>query len=229
MKNHAQRWVWPASAGTLLITLLFVGGISLRRPPGLDEYFLRVRESIDAIPWRIGGWNGKEVPPTPGARRLLRPNVIVQRQYTDEQGRVVAMLIVHCGNVRDMDGHYPPICYPGLGWRLEGTSERTIGTGRESLPATDYSFTRREDGLESSLLVTDFFVLPSAEQPVHARIDAVRAASRSAAIAGLGSAQIQFVSSHPFEETEWSEILKQFASELSFVIDEIGDGIHAQQ
>lgn len=221
-----HRWASPAAAGVLLTAMLFVGGISLTHPVGLDAYQARVRAAVDDIPYRIAGWNGENVPPTPGAQRLLRPNVILQRRFEGEDpSRSIALLIVHCGDVRDMDGHYPPLCYPGQGWSLENVTDRDIVIPGQVIPARDYAFSRARNTTVEHILVTDFFVLPKKDQPVQRRIEALEAASRSPSAAGLGSAQVQFVSSGTFEAQELEQLLQSFAAELSPVIRAIGEGV----
>ena len=228
MARGMNNWITPAISAGLLTALLFVGGISLTRPRGLDDYFARVREQVDAIPWRIGGWDGLDVEATRAARDLLKPNVIFQRRYSDVSGRSFALLIVHCGNVRDMEGHYPPICYPGQGWRPEGNAPREIISGERRFPAHDYMFSRVSDRTEHNMVVTDLFVLPNPDGPVYSDIDALQAASRSPKASGLGSAQIQFVTSDTYTDAEWSAVLAIFAAELTELIDEVGDGVNAQ-
>lgn len=227
-KWTTRQWASVGLSAALLVALLMVGGFSLKRPAGVQEYLADVRETVQAIPFRIDGWNGRRVPATPSVRRLLRPNVIFQRQYTDDEGRSIALLIVHCGNVRDMDGHYPPICYPGRGWDLLDTSDREIMVGDTTVTARDYSFVREQALQKRSLLVTQFFVLPDEGRQTHVSIKALQAASRSPVAAGLGAGQIQIVTDEDVDPSSWDEILETFVSECLPVIEAIGEGADAR-
>lgn len=88
-------------------------------PEDAADYHANVRQAVLDIPLRVGPWRGKDQEIVPAAVELLRPNVILSRQYTHrDTGESVTLLIVHCRDARDLLGHYPPVCYPGQGWRI---------------------------------------------------------------------------------------------------------------
>ena len=102
-----------------------------------------------------GIWVGKEVPPAKEAVRLLKPNCIISREYTDTRSndrygsRNCSVLIVQCRDSRDMVGHYPENCYPHIGELMVDKRERdwTIdGLGRSrtiSLSSCSYCMKTR--------------------------------------------------------------------------------------
>lgn len=185
----------PALTALLIAGTLVIGGFRVRVLPGTQEYFRRVKERVDEIPYKIGSWLGKDIDTSPYAVKLLKPNVILQRSYTDrEAGRTVQLLVVHCGNARDMDGHYPPVCYPAHGWTGLRSVDTTVRIAGASLPAKKYTYSRVSDGLERRMSVVNFFVLPRTDVQFFADRDALSRASQSVTQAGLGVAQIQLVS-----------------------------------
>jgi len=53
------------------------------------------------------------------AQRLLRSNVLISREYTNEKTEERAnFLLVQCSDARDLDGHFPPNCYRNAGYTL---------------------------------------------------------------------------------------------------------------
>jgi hypothetical protein len=232
-KTMIKRWLIPSGSAALLVAMLMIGGVSLRRPSGLEGYFEHVRDVVTAIPRRIGQWNGLPADSvSPQARDLLKPNIILQRRYTNlDTNKTVSLLVVHCGNVRDMEGHYPLNCYPNQGWVTGKLADRVIETDRLAIPARDYPFTLppAPESLEvpRPLRVTGFFVMPTPDEPVYREIKALEAASRSPTATGLGSAQIQILSSDAFSEQEWDTILRDFGEALADAIETIGGGVHA--
>lgn len=85
-----------------------------------------IAEEMQNVPLQIGTWVGSEtVIPTDQAE-ILNPNAILSRTYSQigqrGAGTEVTMLLVHCSDVRDMDGHWPLHCYPRSGWKLDSYS-----------------------------------------------------------------------------------------------------------
>jgi len=184
----------PVGAALLLVAVIAFGGIDSRPAAGAAEYNAAVRTSIEQIPYRVGAWVGVDSEPTQAAVRLLTPNKILQRRYINSTtGASVSLLIVHCGDVRDMLGHYPPVCYPAHGWRAVATEPTVISVNGAPASTRLYQFSRREDMVEHRMSVLDFFVLPGQQRVIFADMDEVERAARSGASGGLGVAQIQLV------------------------------------
>ncbi len=117
----------PYVCAAVLCVFIVMGGISARRPSGTADYRARVKAAIEAIPYRIGPAVGTDSEPTEAAIRLLSPNKILERRYLDPStGGAFSLLFVHCGDARDMNGHYPPVCYPAHGWKLGDTQPLNI-------------------------------------------------------------------------------------------------------
>ena len=180
----------PVLAAALLLASLFIGGVNARPVPGRAAYFARVKDAVEQIPYAIGDWRGENEEIVQAARRLLKPTAAVQRRYVSAGGPNFSLLMIHCADVRDMEGHYPPICYPNQGWAVEERRAERVTVGEADVPMRRYVLSR-EMGLETQrIVIWNVFVLPG-EEPLVDDMPALTRAARSTRRAGLGSAQIQ--------------------------------------
>ncbi len=133
----------------LLACTLLAGIVAEQRthikPVDVEPYHARARAAIEAVPYVIGYWTGKDDDIPPAAQKLLRPNAILSRTYIDTQPsargpRVASLLIVQCRDSRDMVGHYPPICYRAQGARPR-VSPAAWAARKKVLSATGVSAT----------------------------------------------------------------------------------------
>lgn len=188
----------PMLAALLLCLMMAAGTLDTLRPVEAGAYFEEVAGSIGEIPIKVGDFVGHDGEVTPSAVQLLKPNKLLQRDYVDPwSGRGVTLLFVHCGNVRDMGGHYPPNCYPAHGWRSVADEDTTVEIAGSDVPAKLYEFSQRSGGVETQMYVLNFFVLPTHEPSIVADIGAIEAAGGSHRAARLGAAQVQLVASDP--------------------------------
>lgn len=151
-----------------------------------------IREAAAAIPERSGRWFSVVLPTTESAVKLLKPNVLEQRRWTDGvTGRSVSVLLVHCGDTRDILGHYPPVCYPGQGWRLAATHdwEMTLGGRKYQLP--EYEFVAVRGSSTVSLSVRNAMLLPGVG--LGRDMDDVVEAARNVSRRFMGAGQIQVI------------------------------------
>jgi hypothetical protein len=184
-----------------------------------SAFHARIREAVEDIPIRMGPWEGTDTQPPPAAGMLLRPNKILCRNYRDEEGRRWAKLIfIHCKDARDMSGHYPPNCYPGNGWTMQGPP--TIGQHQlwgRSVPIAEYHFSRAELNRTISTVVYDFFVLPTGK--FCTRMEDVRGVSGDYRSRPLGCAQVQVVMDAATRDEERPQILREMLEPLGPTID----------
>ena len=122
----------------------------------------------ERAPYKIGEWVGEDIEIPPAAVDILRPNAILSRRYRRLESNASAeLLVVHCSDARDMQGHYPPICYPASGWLLSGSdaeSECILTVGGQKVAMRVYEFHRMEGwGSERSLRVFNYFLMPDGE------------------------------------------------------------------
>ena len=154
-----------------------LGGIAWEKsthvqPQNAAAYHAAVKATVDDIDHMLGGggnglWFGKDQEPTKAAVRLLRPNVIFSRRYTDspdkEKGdiRMCDVLIVQCPDARDMVGHYPENCYPNGGETLADKRPRDWHIGETLITGTEYTIERISSrGQPIRRCVYSFLVVP---------------------------------------------------------------------
>ena len=123
--REVLRWAtMPGIAGLLLLGV-WAHQSSYENPNVFDEYHSRCRSAIEQLPTQVGHWMGREVPLPQPALDLLDPNAQRNIRFTDFSpmgltgpDRRISVMIVQCKLARDMQGHYPPRCYPAQGARL---------------------------------------------------------------------------------------------------------------
>ena len=132
------------------------------RPADAEPYHRRAYEESQRIPLKVGDWIGSDEPLTPAAKKLLKPNVALQRRFLNQRtGQVASLLLVQCKNARDMEGHYPPVCYPGQGWNPAASRQVLVPAGDQQLHGREYRFDRVEEGRTTTTFVWNILVLPS--------------------------------------------------------------------
>jgi hypothetical protein len=215
----------------LAMTLILLGGMivtnaggSLKTPPEVTTYYASVAESIDAIPHHFGAWIGQDIPPQPAAVELLRPNKLLQRRYVNTENNAwFELLIVHCGDVRDMLGHFPPVCYPAHGWDLDGRKTVGVQVGQFEADAVFYTFRREQDFTTNTKTVLSLFILPSPEGPIlEGAYAPVERAGRYRDRSRLGAAQVQVITPDGLSEESRTRIRTVALSLISELAADIG-------
>lgn len=218
----------PFVSAALLVAVMVVRGFAPVATTGVDDYFDRVRETIERVPYRIGPWIGRDGVPSESAQRLLKPNKIMQRDYVDPStGAQVSLLIVHCGDTRDMEGHWPPNCYPRAGWNLSAPAENgSFSIDGVTYPAKRYSFERGTSPIDRARLnIFNFFVLPGETSAIVADMDDVTRASQRRTTAGLGAAQVQILTPTGLDDAQRREVIEQFTRAVEPTIRAIAQGV----
>lgn len=158
----------------------------------------RVAQAINDVPYFIAGkWVGEDardkIPRE--AQQLLRPNAILSRTYTAPGEPALHVLVIHCGDARDMIGHYPPVCYPSSGWVTRGPEHgmnRDWRIFHQPFPVREYVFSRaRNLAGEDVIRVFNTFVLPDGQ--VTPDIEAINRQSERLAVTVRGVAQVQVI------------------------------------
>jgi hypothetical protein len=209
------------------LTLVLLLGMSKWLPnraefsPNSEVRKAQVAQAMNSVPLFIGRWVGQNWDVPPEAQKLLRPNAILGRKYSSPGGPAVNVLIVHCGDARDMIGHYPPVCYPSSGWvqmdsEPEVDSELEI-TGRV-LPVREYLFRRMRDrGQEDVIRIFNAFVLPDGR--VTRRIDDINQQSERLAVSVQGVAQVQVITSATIPAEEARHAASELLSGMGVMLD----------
>lgn len=178
----------------LVAVLILLGAArdwaSLPKPDDAAAYHRSVREAAARIPLRIGDWIGRDVPVPRAAVVMLHPNVIVSRQYVNAASGVQAtLLLVQCGDARDIVAHYPPVCYVNSGWTMTAADPRDWLISGIRLTGTEYRFDMRSFEKSGAIAVSNFILLPDGR--IVRDMDAVAAAAGDVTRRYFGAAQVQ--------------------------------------
>ncbi|HET6249242.1 MAG TPA: hypothetical protein VFE47_16220 [Tepidisphaeraceae bacterium] len=171
-------------------------------PEEAEPYHQRAKAAIEAFPYVIRSssgndtWTGNDETVPEAAVKLLRPNALVSRRYTnhpaDGRGAQWAdLLISQCKDSRDMTGHYPPICYPSNGERNLGSRSFHLKAGDTWIDGTEYQFKAKPDQGCDRKSVYNFFVVPG--RGIVPDISGVRSAAGDYQRRYYGAAQFQVV------------------------------------
>lgn len=186
-----------------------------------------VAEAVKAVPYRIGPWTGTDEEFAPAAMELLHINAILSRRYERIGVSDVNVLVVHCTDVRDMRGHWPPICYPATGWTpapaARTAGETSLPVRSRTVAAREYEYRRAEaGGWESRIHVMSFFVL--ADGRLTADIHEVDRQSQRLALAVRGVAQIQIVTAAGMPREEAAAAATELLAGMDELFEALGVG-----
>jgi hypothetical protein len=166
------------------------------RPDDAEPYHARAKAAIGHFPYVIGYWTGNDEAVPEAAVKLLRPNALVSRRYTNHppDGRGASwadLLISQCKDSRDMTGHYPPSCYPNNGEPKLSARPFHLKAGDLWIDGTEYLFKAKPDQGCERKSVYNFFVVPG--RGIVPDITNVRAAAGDYQRRYFGAAQFQVV------------------------------------
>ena len=158
-------WLWPSVSMVMLAGMIAEARTHVQ-PAVAEPHHARCRAAILAFPLIIkaadGTWTGRDTEMPQSAVQLLRPNMILSRDYVnDETHADVSLLLVDCKDARDLQGHYPPHCYPAQGqeWLKDQTLERTWHLPHMDITGMEYHFAPKS-ATDQELVVYNFFVMP---------------------------------------------------------------------
>ncbi len=174
-------------------------------------------EAMHEVPQILGRWASTEVAVPTEATQILMPNAILSRRFSEIGGsRVVTLALIHCNDVRDMLGHFPPVCYPANGWSLAADATTAIEVRADdgrAWPLRLYRFTRAERGGGLRVMsVMNAFLLPDGR--LATEMDSLTERSVKKAVSVQGVAQIQFVFQGDIEAASAAEVVKELLSAL---------------
>lgn len=197
-----NRLVLRISRSAPLCTLLviFAAAVALTPPnvnsDALVRHRARIAHELDAFPPQLGRWFGRDVEIPTGAQDILRPNSYVSRRYVRlGSGESITLALVHCNDVRDMQGHYPPVCYPAVGWTPDpaGSQEVTLQLANQTTQCRLYRFSRADsvDNLVQQTVLA-MFMLPG--EDILTDMEDLKSQSRKGrSMSAFGVAQLQLV------------------------------------
>ncbi|MFI4915949.1 MAG: exosortase-associated EpsI family protein [Phycisphaerales bacterium JB060] len=211
----------PLTAFVLAAMAMY--SLAATRPSSSEAYLARVRHAIEGLPTRIEGYFSVDREPLPSSVELLRPNKLLQRYYENPRnGSNFSILVVHCADVRDMMGHYPPVCYPSNGWDVHsvtsGTIDRSVGG---PIPITRYEVSRGDGVVEYARVIANTFIVPRADSPLGRDDSALDNVTRTRWSSGLGAAQVQIITDRGMDDQTRTQIERAVADELQGLIDAV--------
>jgi hypothetical protein len=188
--------MWTRYFAPVLSLALLLGVVtqknSYAKPEDAIPYHQFIKELEKEIPFVINDWVGSDTGVPPAAVALLKPNLLISRRYINgATGQVASLLIVQCGDSRDMVGHYPPRCYPAHGMvQRDNHFKQRVVEGVE-IPFTQYEFASMSLGETVDLIVNNFIVLPDGR--IMPDIDGMASMAADYQKRFLGAAQVQIV------------------------------------
>lgn len=186
----------------------------------LESRHLKVKETINALPDKLGRWiKNKDVEIPTGALEILNPNAHMSRIYQrigKGQSFFATIMVIHCSDVRDMNNHYPPVCYVRSGWTLlnDETKDWALKySNKRQINGRTYSFKRLgENELDRVITVADTFLLPGGVSTREmADLEEVASQYKNSV---QGVAQIQILFADDFRGEEGMAILNQMITEI---------------
>jgi hypothetical protein len=195
------------------------------KPRDVEPFHEQAKAAIAAIPEKIGSWESVNVDVPWQATKLLQPNIILSRRYTDWDAssattfkRYADVLIVQTRDSRTMQGHYPPKCYPANGEQLvlethrQWTLQDTRPDGAQAQPliinGMEYEFEWKPPGLGRTQrrAVINFLIVP--HKGIVRSMDDVYAASEDYQQRYYGAAQFQVVMSAEIPQADRDRIFQ---------------------
>ncbi len=183
IRRLGRRIGRPAPLVTLAILLASPAVLARQSVTAEDiERQAAIAAGMESVPFQINSqssmWVGSPVKIPTDQEEILHPNALLSRQYSEigerGPGTSVTMLLVHCSDVRDMDGHWPRHCYPKSGWRLEDMKEGVPVRSPEGIPH-EFAWNRFSisDSGASPRQMTVFytFILPDGRPVTYVRVN----------------------------------------------------------
>ncbi len=191
-------WPWVA---IILLCGMAVERCMLPAPADAQAYHENIRRAAGQIPMRVGEWVGQDVPVPPAAVQMLSPNVILSRRYVDvARGLDASVLLIQCGDARDMTAHYPPVCMGNAGGRLDRADPRRGTGGDLVVDGTDYEFSTRSFDRMDTVHIANFMVLPDGR--IAPDMTLVTEAASDVRRRYFGSAQVQVVTGRQMNQDQ---------------------------
>jgi len=217
MRQASKHILLMPALGLLVLAGATVDLAQRPRAADAEKYHQKVREAAAAgIPKVMGEWTWDEnvVLADAAAIKLLKPNVLIQRQYRKAGTNVTMVyLLDQCPDARNMLGHYPPVCYAGQGMVLTRQTPVTLhmvdDAGDTPIGAMEYIFLNKGQNQDTRTQIFNFMILPSGRYVTD--MDDIYRAAADFGQRFRGAAQMQFVFGLPpgASESELTDIRQE--------------------
>ncbi len=193
------------------------------RPEDARAYHQAASSAVVSVPAQFEDWRGSEVSVPAPAQKLLHSSTIVARDYLNaERGLAGKLVVIYCKDVRDLQGHYPPVCYPGHGWTTGSAPEDVeIEVGGMRLALRRYEYHRDSFESEIRTIIYGFFVMPG--RGVTRGMETVREAASDYRDRVFGAGQIQVVFTGGMLRSEEESVARELLEQVVPVIRTIQD------
>ena len=217
----ALRSNWAVLVCLGLLSVIFVVKASvLAASPDAEPYHARIRGSAERVRLVLGVWVGQDVPVPRVAIKTLKPNVILSRQYTNLRSRQqFSLLVIQCGDARDLVGHYPPQCYPSQGWEQRGARVVDWEVDGLRIEGMQYQFVSNRFETVRETVVDNFMVLPNGSTCRDLR--GVGRAAKDFRQRAFGAAQVQVITDVSMTAEERREVFETVVRGHRELIDAI--------
>lgn len=204
--SRRHLWLAPVLTASLLGGMVLYG-FTLPVPSDADPYHARMVELAQDMPLSFGDWRGRDEEVAREAQVLLNPNVIISRKFLNERTRETAvLLVVQCRDSRDLQGHWPPNCYPANGYQLAAVEPMTWTADGREYPGREYRFTKASE--RGALIVSNFLLVPDGR--VAGEMALVTDASGDYELRSFGAAQVQVLTESLLTPQRRREVVEEF-------------------
>jgi hypothetical protein len=210
----------------LCASLLLLGGAAWQQwswltPADAKPYHQRIHDQAMAVPLNVGGWVGSDAPAPYEAMDMLRPNVIIGRNYR-KGNQQVCFQMVHCVDVRNLENHYPPHCYVAIGYTMLSQAARQWDIDGLRISATEYQFARVAIDPSTAIVVENFMVLP--KKGIVRDMEPVSQVAEDVRRRRYGAAEFQVLFGAGTTAAERNAITKELLAPFAHVIKTIQAG-----
>jgi len=223
----------PVLCTTLLVAMSFENR-QYKQEKDFEPFHARAKAAIDAIPVVIGPWMGQRNDLRPEEYNLLKPNAVQSITYSDtrasaltDRSRSVHLLIAQCKRANLMENHWPPNCYPSMGYMQIGEQRRVWQVAGTPIEGVEYQFEQRDRGRVIRQTVYNFMVLP--EQGIQPDMKAISLSAEDYQQRYYGAAQIQVVFAgtlaEPAAQAERDSIFAELITPCLGVIRTLSEGV----
>jgi hypothetical protein len=227
MQRFLHHLLGPMIAVAILAGLFGTSSLHLT-PDDVGEYHERVRAVVETFPYVIGDWVGRDVPVPVEATNMLRPNVILSRNYVNTRtGERVGLMLVHCYDARDLHGHYPPECYPAAGWAALDYRTRRMPTPDGDVRVAHYRFARGGFAGDTVIDVLNLMVQPNGQFSLG--MGGLSFVAGDYRLRHYGAAQIQLLPDHGLTDERQADVWQTFFDALLPALQTIMEGASADR
>jgi hypothetical protein len=210
MNNIRAIFAAPAACAVLMLGMI-AEKATHKTPADAEPYHARAKLAIESIPTSIGTWTAKPETVPREAIKLLRPNVIRSLKYSDNDvsqprwyDRWASLLVDQCRDARDMNGHYPPVCYVNSGEVQIYNEPRDWKVGDLVITGREYHFLTTSATESTRTAVYNFLIVPGAG--IMRDMDGVGKAAEDYQQRYYGAAQFQVLMNADLPQQERDEI-----------------------